>query len=54
MAGRVVMELPQFKKINAGKMQVQFSTRQLKDGTYFVTLISDIKKHVNKLVVQHY
>jgi hypothetical protein len=54
VAGHIVMELPSLKKINAGKMQVQFSTRQLKDGTYFVTLISDIKKHVNKLVVQHY
>jgi len=54
VAGRVVMELPSFKKISAGKMQVQFSTRQLKDGTYFVTLISDNKKHVNKLMVQHY
>lgn len=54
VAGRVVMELPSFKKISAGKMQVQFSTRQLKDGTYFVTLITDNKKQVNKLVVQHY
>jgi hypothetical protein len=54
MAGRLVMEMQPSQKINAGKMQVQFSTGQLENGIYFVNLISDNKKQVSKLVVQHY
>ena len=53
MTGRTLMEILPSQKMDAGKQQVQFSTKQLSSGTYFIHLVAGNKSHSGKLNVQH-
>jgi hypothetical protein len=53
ITGRVLIEILPPQKMKSGQMQLQFSAKELTNGTYFVHLISGDESHVSKLLVQH-